>query len=478
VNCVRLITILVLLCLGRETFGAESPVEYGPWSGAVTSNSVTVKAKLAKEGAVARLVVSRNFDFTQPISSAADQATAAKNKIVALSLTNLQPGALYYYGLAVDGYFAKEKRGQFRTFPVGASSFTFAFASCARSGSSSPVFGTILKNQPLFFLNDGDLHYENIKINDRAKFRAAYDYVLSSPAQALLYRMVPLVYIWDDHDFGGDNSNQAASGHLAARLTYEEYLPHYPLAAGAGNVPIYQAFSVGRVRFILTDLRSERSPSEQTDDARKTMMGEKQKAWFKNELIEANGKYPLTFWVSSVPWLGQTGTNYYPVPTNYSGFIHHKRLPPLPVSQGVVLTSKASHPPPEDHWSVYATERREIADFIKDNKIKGVCILHGDAHMLAADDGSNADFATGGGAPIPVLAAAPLDQHPSIKGGPYSQGVYTPRKNEGCFGLVRVIDEGDRLKVAFSGRNHLNEEKISLRFEVPVKPIQNEQIKN
>jgi hypothetical protein len=128
-----------------------------------------------------------------------------------------------------------------------------------------------------------------------------------------------------------------------------------------------------------------------------------------------------------------------------------------------------SHPGNEDHWSVYATERREIADFIKQHQIRGVCILHGDAHMLGADDGTHSDYATGGGAPIPVLAAAPLDQHASIKGGPYSQGVYAPRKNEGCFGLVKVKDEGDKISVVYSGRNYLDEEKISLRFDVPVK---------
>ena len=64
---------------------------------------------------------------------------------------------------------------------------------------------------------------------------------------------------------------------------------------------------------------------------------------------------------------------------------------------------------------------------------------------------------------------APLDQHASIKGGPYSQGVYAPRRGEGCFGLVNVIDEGDKIRVIFSGRNFLNEQKISLKFEVPAK---------
>src|SRR6185436_14553547 len=111
----------------------------------------------------------------------------------------------------------------------------------------------------------------------------------------------------------------------------------------------------------------------------------------------------------------------------------------------------------EDHWSVFAAERREIADFIKDHHIQGVAILHGDSHMLAADDGSHSDYATGGGAPLPVMCAAPLDQDASLKGGPYSQGVYRVRKGEGAFGLVTIRDEGGQIHVQYSGRNNKDE---------------------
>jgi len=86
--------------------------------------------------------------------------------------------------------------------------------------------------------------------------------------------------------------------------------------------------------------------------------------------------------------------------------------------------------------------------------------------MLAADDGSHSDFATGGGAPIPVMCAAPLDQEPSIKRRPIQQGIYKVRKGEGCFGFVTVTDEGDNIAVSYSGRNNKNEEKISLKFTV------------
>ena len=68
------------------------------------------------------------------------------------------------------------------------------------------------------------------------------------------------------------------------------------------------------------------------------------------------------------------------------------------------------------------------------------------------------------------MCAAPLDQDPSIKGGPYSQGIYRVRKGEGCFGLLTVTDKGNAIDVAYSGRNNRDEEKISLRFTVPASP--------
>ena len=44
--------------------------------------------------------------------------------------------------------------------------------------------------------------------------------------------------------------------------------------------------------------------------------------------------------------------------------------------------------------------------------------------MVAYDDGSNTDYAEGGGAGIPLMHSAPLHQVGSYKGGPYSEGCY------------------------------------------------------
>ena len=397
------------------------------WSGAVTTDGATVKAKLPR-GAHARLLVT-------PASGGAAQAfdflpCEAESTIGTCRLQGLAADTAYSYRLELEGRRTSYPAGRLRTFPAGPASFRFVFASCARTGSSHAVFDAIRKAQPLFFHHLGDLHYSNIGKNNPALFRAAYETVLAAPTQAALYRAVPLVYVWDDHDFGPNGSDSTSPGREASRLAYREYIPHYPLVAGAGNAAIYQTFSVGRVRFISLDLRSERSPVSTPDSPQKTLLGAAQKTWLKQELLAARDSAKLVFLISSVPWNGRTGKG--------------------------------------DGWSAFGTERREIADFIKTNGIKNLCVLSGDAHMLAADDGSNSDFATGGGgAPIAVLHGSALDQGGSYKGGPYSHGWYLPKSKEGCFGLVEVRDEGGRIAVDFSGRNHLDEEKVRLSFSVP-----------
>jgi hypothetical protein len=60
-------------------------------------------------------------------------------------------------------------------------------------------------------------------------------------------------------------------------------------------------------------------------------------------------------------------------------------------------------------------------------------------HGLAFDDGTNSDYATGGGAPVTVLHAAALSSGGSIKGGPYSGGVIPGSQQ---YGILEIYDNG------------------------------------
>ena len=488
----------------------KSGIDRGPLSGAITPDTAVIKAKLSREGSSAKLLYGTDARLKRVTRTAPVTAHGDHGKVVAFSLKNLKPDTQYHYALEVDGKMDPEKAGRFRTFPKAnePASFRFAFASCSRTGSTNAVFDVIRESEPLFYMNTGDLHYRDITNNSIKRFRRSYDLVLKSAPQARLYRNVPLNYVWDDHDFGGNNASRLRSTLGAAHEAYSEYVPHYPLPGGDGG-PIYHSFAVGRAKFIVTDLRSQRDDPADPDGPKKSMMGLEQKAWFKKELLASKDKYPLIFWISSVPWIGEAGSNYYRVSTNITGFIHHTNItaamrPParetneVADADGPPRTNTVGQAGPQgrrpggrfggaggrgpggpggfggprrypfgdDYWGVYATERREIADFAKEHDLRGLVILHGDSHMLAADDGSTSDYTTGtNGLRIPVLCGGPLDQNASIKGGPYSQGVYRVKRGEGCFALMDVKDDGREITVQYSGRNNRNEEKIAFKFK-------------
>lgn len=395
------------------------------WSGAVTPTSAVVKAKILRDSQAVRLVTSPAEDLSNPLYSPYQPAEAdLNNRVASLAISGLTPNTLYHYAVEVDGVVDTVQRGTFRTFPEGPASFLIAFGSCAETGSAHPIFELIRSLKPLFFLHTGDMHYRDIKINDRTLFQAAFETILASPTQSALYRTVPLVYTWDDHDYGPNDSTLLARSRPAARLTYQEYVPHYPLAAGSGDVPIYHAFTVGRVRFIITDLRSERSPKFDPDDETKSMLGAQQKAWLKQELLQARTEAALIIWASSVDWV----------------------------------------PSLSDGWHLYSAERRELANFIKENGIHKLAMIAGDLHMLGIDNGSHSDFADGGGAGFPVIQASPLDRFGFEAEAPYSEGRVAQR---GQFGIMNVIDDGGpTVRVEWSGRNWKNEELLAYSFTV------------
>ncbi|HEX5166783.1 MAG TPA: metallophosphoesterase family protein, partial [Thermomicrobiales bacterium] len=322
------------------------------WSGGATPTSITVNTKLADDYDSVRLAVSQSADMSNAVYSGTDVARDQLNqRVVSFTVDGLTPNTHYFYAIEADGRLDLVRQGQFTSFPSDAASFSFAFASCARTGSNGQVFDAIREAAPLFYMNVGDIHYTYLDTDNPDRFRSQLDEVLTRPAQAALYRSLPIGYVWDDHDYGPNDGDRNSPTRDAARQVYQQYVPHYPLAAGEGDVPIYQAFTAGRVRFILTDTRSERDPDASVDDASKSMLGDAQTEWFKQQLLDARGRYPVIVWVNSGPWIDAAGAG-------------------------------------KDTWGGFTTERRELANFIADNQIQGLLMVSGDAHSLAIDDGS------------------------------------------------------------------------------------------
>jgi len=391
------------------------------WSGAVTPDSVRIKVKYEGESAPA-IRLGRDVGLGDAREIAADSVVSAGGGWIAdYPVTGLTADTVYHYTVG-------SASGRVRTFPVGPASFTIALGSCAETGSAHPVFQTIAAHEPLLFLHTGDLHYQDIAKNEVNLFHAAYDKALASPTQSKLYRTTAVAYMWDDHDFGPNNSDSSSPSRGASRLAYRTNVPHYPLIVPVDG-PIYHAFTIGRVRFLMADARSERSPRTVPEGPDRTILGTEQKAWLKRELLSARDSHALIVWINSVPWIGDD-----------------------------TAAENA------DRWTGFTTERAELAGFIEENGIRNLCIISGDAHMLAIDDGSNNRYGPAKTVGAPVFQAAALDRKGSVKGGPYSHGTFP---GPGQFGLMRVVDDGGpAVTVEWSGRNQDDRVLVEHRFTV------------
>lgn len=417
------------LLAGLNSLSAQpaSPFVSGVWSGNVSPTSATVSVRLNAPGLRVRLAVSTNERLSPAVFSPTLTTAAGSGNVVTLDIAGLQPATDYDYGIEVGGVIRTEiiSRGKFRTFPQGASSFRMAFASCGDPGDTDQrAFDAILAEQPLLFLHLGDLHYGDTNSTVAEDYRRNYDGVLNHPNQGALYRGVAVAYMWDDHDFAGNDSNGTAIGTATARTVYRDTVPHYPINVSGGSVA--QSFTVGRVRVIMTDLRSAATPATTAESANKTRLGAAQKAWFKQELLSArDAGFPLIIWANTSPWIG----------------------PPQLGS---------------DSWAGYTTERTELANFFKENRIVNMILLSGDMHALAFDDGSNSDYAVGGGAPLVVLQAAPLTRPGEPKGGPYSGG---PLLATAQYGILEVTDiGGPTIQCRFTGKRVDEGAKLVFQF--------------
>ncbi len=372
------------------------------WSGAQTDDGFSVSFRLSTGATSARLGVSTT-NFGTPTFG--PSTSVDSDRYVKVSISGLQPDTLYYYRLEIDSVIDTAFTGECRTFPTAGepASFTLAAGTCSASGSNSVVWDSISTLRPLVFLHGGDRHYANINTNDVADFQDIFDTCLTAAKQKSFQQVVPVDYVWDDHDYCGNGSDGTSIGRFAANVAYRQIVPHYELPASR-ELGIYHTFDIGRIRIIATDTRTHRSPNTMADNRHKTMLGYEQRKWFFDVLQDAvDSGIRAIVWNNSMQWSIE------------------EAFP------GAVDTT--------DNWRTYAYERALISRYMRKIGCPPVVIVSGDAHEIA----TRLDYRNNRMRFV-VLQNAALDASPNSRQGYWDYG---PVGGARHYGALSFIDNGE-----------------------------------
>lgn len=351
-------SILFFICLIVYP-SIHSQILNGPMIGHVTFNEVNLWVQTAKSQNVgfAYKIASpsvKNWNFT-----ATEKTNAADAFVSKKTLTNLVQGATYTYRVVIDGkiqepngaqQFTTQQQWAYRTNPKN---FSFALGSCTYIneeqtdrlnqvyGGDYQIFNQIAPHNPSFMLWLGDnIYLRESDWTSKSGMQHRYTYTRNTSEMQALLANVPQYAIWDDHDFGPNNSDGSFINKKLSKEAFDLFWAN-PTTQPEGISGITNQFDWEDCQFFLLDNRYNRAPNDRKDGQR-TILGTEQLDWFKNALLNSTASFKFVA-------LGGQFLNTAPVFENYSA-------------------------------NGFAQERQEIIDFIYLHQIKNVVFLTGDRH--------------------------------------------------------------------------------------------------
>jgi alkaline phosphatase D len=317
-------------------------VMQGPMIGVPGATYINVWARVS--GALpVQVEYSRDRAFVDTKKTASVDATAGNDFVVQTRIEGLEPDTRYYYRMLVDGVVDRYQPTPYatKTAPAGIADFRVAFGSCARYvwDREQRIFDGVVSQSPDLFLWLGDNVYADTEAPEMIadELRRQRNVERMQP----LIRSVPQLAIWDDHDFGYNNSDGSSPGKAQALEVFRRYWSN-PSSGLAATPGVFFDYSHGGVDFFFLDGRYYRDPNSASDGASKNFLGTGQTDWLKERLLASRA--PFKVLVCGSGWSAADG------------------------SQG-------------DTWSAFLTERNALFDFIRDREISGVVLLSGDSHV-------------------------------------------------------------------------------------------------
>lgn len=240
---------------------ATGGISHGPLLGRVTDTSIRVWVRTRKPTEF-EVLYDTKLPLKENSRAVKGIATAEMDQTGFVDLTNLAPNQRYFYAIRINGALSdlrseiSDPWPSFRTMPDkstfvdsaynprGLFNVTFAIGHCASqdpdvSGgmyTSTPAYDMIRRNhlnEAMFAIVNGDVIYEEMRDGTLEGVRDNYKlYFSRGRSFARLFRTMPTLFTFDDHDVGWDIHGCGQVGlregrHLIRDIglrAYEEYL--------------------------------------------------------------------------------------------------------------------------------------------------------------------------------------------------------------------------------------------------------------
>ncbi len=281
-------------------------VSSGPMVGYADMRQVRLWVQTTTEATVAiRYADTANpqrWYWTQPARATATTALTAH-----LYADSVEPGRVYRYEVYVDGrrverpypmLFRTPPLWQWRTDPP---SIRIALGSCAYInepvydrpgtpyGGEYRIFDAIAATQPHLMLWLGDnVYFREPDWGSWVGMVRRYSHDRAIPELQPLLAQCSNVAIWDDHDYGPNDSDRGFVNKRRAREVFDLFWAN-PASAFDGE-GITTALSWGDCDFFLLDDRWWRSPNKRKTGER-TILGDKQFEWLIDNLASSTATF-------------------------------------------------------------------------------------------------------------------------------------------------------------------------------------------
>jgi alkaline phosphatase D len=298
----------------------------------------------------------QNYDAPIQRGSAEGRTQAMFPHTGVVELSGLNPGWMVHYSVSVGGRAVRPHGPQVFCLmtpepndpnSTQVPNFEVGFGSCIFTARNpvQTIWVHVMRRRPAAFVFLGDNVYMPSKPAAFETDRETIRYAIANLNRVVrnvaglqtLMATTPCYAVWDDHDFGPDNSDRTFKPGAELLDMFNRYWVNP--GAGTRDVPgVFSSFKISDVEFFLLDDRFHRDPNKSPD--RSTMFGAGQIAWLKAGL--------------------KASTATFKVIANGGSMVVDGR---------------------EEAWSNFGHERDEFLRWMFAEKIGGVFFLAGDWHV-------------------------------------------------------------------------------------------------